>query len=1107
MYRIGKGVGSLILLAVLLVGIPAGLVFFAGNPLPSWDELVAGFTMRDYTGSFLVGTIMPIVAWIAWATFAVGFLAELPAQLRGVPRPRIPGLGVQQKVMGGLLAAVIALFSPAAAFASEVPSQPSVSMSASVVSVASAEAAAEETPVVDAGPQYVVTGTDTLARIAESTLGDRGRAAEISALNVGVQQADGGALSSSGWLQEGWVLTLPADAVVPAAADAAAAPAAAGPETVTEITYEQRGIVSGDTLWDIAAEELGDGARYPEIFEASKDVVQPGGGTITDPNWIYPGQQVNIPVATVVPVAPSDDAAGAPGSTGSAETDDGAAGATDVDADEGAGAAGAGGAVDEGAGSTGADAAAEDEATSGLGFTTEATQAPVDEAAAPVAPVDVDESDTSGIEDYFMVATIGGIGATLAAGLLTLLGWRRLKQRRERKPRQRIAMPDETVSSVELELRAVENPLGAEAVDTALRHLAVWAQNTGSRLPALYALRLDESSVAVYLDEPTDLPEPFTQYDPDDKLAWMVALTDLEPLDTIPSAPYPALVMLGHDDNNGHIFVDLERIGALNVTGATGELRQGVLTAIAIELAANTWSEDVQVTLVGVGDRLPLALGSGRVRHVEDTETLLRNLHGQAAAVEAALAELGVDGLEQARTTGADAEAWAPEIIILGDNPDEATRKAISELVTRIPRVGIAAVSAGHLTGSWNLALTEDRRAQLEIPGTGVAIPITPQLVGAREYNEILALFDVATEGAATGVALDDELELDEIPAAEIEAEEIPVVDDEIDVEIPEPVSAETEARTEIPEAVDSAAGEVQAVPVDVDDEPAESLTADVVDEDAATEQDTPLAAITRLHRGPYLQMLGAVEVRGARGEQPVNPNTAAQWRSAIRKGTELVAFLSVNPNATAEQVHAVFWPGQVATGKKANDDRNGLTSKTRRWLGQNDAGEFYVPLITTGEYRLHEDVRTDWQDFLGLVGDEISDTATDRLLAALELVKGQPISGVPDKRYVFADRLRNEMIATIGDVAHEVATRSLSTGKVRHARLASAIGRMVDPVNEVFWRDGLRAEHQAGDHAGVERLITQLEQSLAAVDEDYEPESETQALITQLRHRHAIAS
>ena len=46
MNRIGKGLGSLILLAVLLVGIPAGLVFFAGNPLPSWDELLAELTTR-----------------------------------------------------------------------------------------------------------------------------------------------------------------------------------------------------------------------------------------------------------------------------------------------------------------------------------------------------------------------------------------------------------------------------------------------------------------------------------------------------------------------------------------------------------------------------------------------------------------------------------------------------------------------------------------------------------------------------------------------------------------------------------------------------------------------------------------------------------------------------------------------------------------------------------------------------------------------------------------------------------------------------------------------------------------------------------------------------
>jgi len=73
---------------------------------------------------------------------------------------------------------------------------------------------------------------------------------------------------------------------------------------------------------------------------------------------------------------------------------------------------------------------------------------------------------------------------------------------------------------------------------------------------------------------------------------------------------------------------------------------------------------------------------------------------------------------------------------------------------------------------------------------------------------------------------------------------------------------------------------------------------------------------------------------------------------------------------------------------------------------------------------------------------------------------------------------------------------------------MAAAIGRMVDPINEVFWRDALRAEHMAGDISGVERLITQLAHALTQIDPDYaEPEQETEELITQLRRRHAIAS
>lgn len=49
-----------------------------------------------------------------------------------------------------------------------------------------------------------------------------------------------------------------------------------------------REIVSGDTLWDIAVEEYGDGTKYHDIFAASS--FRSG-----DPNLIYPGEIAVLP--------------------------------------------------------------------------------------------------------------------------------------------------------------------------------------------------------------------------------------------------------------------------------------------------------------------------------------------------------------------------------------------------------------------------------------------------------------------------------------------------------------------------------------------------------------------------------------------------------------------------------------------------------------------------------------------------------------------------------------------------------------------------------------------------------------------------------------------
>lgn len=48
-------------------------------------------------------------------------------------------------------------------------------------------------------------------------------------------------------------------------------------------------VEKGDTLWAIAEKTMGSGAKYPEIFEANKPM-------LTDPDLIYPGQVLRIPV-------------------------------------------------------------------------------------------------------------------------------------------------------------------------------------------------------------------------------------------------------------------------------------------------------------------------------------------------------------------------------------------------------------------------------------------------------------------------------------------------------------------------------------------------------------------------------------------------------------------------------------------------------------------------------------------------------------------------------------------------------------------------------------------------------------------------------------------
>ncbi|TPJ34784.1 SARP family transcriptional regulator, partial [Mesorhizobium sp. B2-6-6] len=203
-----RGLGALALLLALLIGIPVALIALGGNPIPDPDALRQALTGVDYGGRVLMGTILPLIGWAAWASFAVSVVVELVAQARNVRAPQLKGLGAQQALAGGLVAAVLAIGGGAPAMAQDAPAASAGpgAGSASVSQVLDQPSSGADS--TEQAGTYTVREGDTLAGIARTQLGDESRWGELAEDMRGVEQSDGRSLQDPNLIYTGWEVPL-----------------------------------------------------------------------------------------------------------------------------------------------------------------------------------------------------------------------------------------------------------------------------------------------------------------------------------------------------------------------------------------------------------------------------------------------------------------------------------------------------------------------------------------------------------------------------------------------------------------------------------------------------------------------------------------------------------------------------------------------------------------------------------------------------------------------------------------------------------------------------------------------------------------------------------
>jgi hypothetical protein len=873
--------------------------------------------------------------------------------------------------------------------------------------------------------------------LAEAHLGDGLRWRELYEINRGNPQPDGRSWTNPELIVPGWQLRLPS---------AQHLPTPQSPIETTDATDVVHVVQRGDTLSSIADQYLGDPTRYPELFEANCDRIQPDGRRLTDPNLIVVGWSIVIPATQEPAVAEPVDAHAEPDQTTEVgETDDSPAAAPTT--------------------TTPPPTTATPPAPS---TTTpqppSPTTAPAPAVTVPTAHTDT-EASTSGNGGSSTPILVGLAGATaLSTGLALRLRWLR-RRRATRGSAAAAVIPSDAEIAV---VAAADVPL----VRWAGQQIAALVRDLDPRkvTGAPLAVELsEEAGIEILWDAPQHSPTVGSWRAADGGWAWRLAYDPESPVppDELP-AGIPALVTIGQREGR-QLLIDLEAFGTLAVTGPP-DFTSGLLRSVALELACGNDLADAYVSIVDI-DVDPFVAP----RHRLTAQTLTEAIEAAANAIDSVGAAIRHDSRADTFRARVGGAAPIEATVIVASGRQGSMGASFS------PRRGAALVMAS------DRASIAEGGARIEISGDGASARLEPLGI---DFTPVRLDASTADALAAATVAVGDlpEVEPDTVDPSALG----PNVPDEGDNDEGPPTVDPVIVDSHRVNGHEHAANITHVFTVDVGAEQTTNHAPSNAHGEPTTDPDGQLFATEST--GPEL----VVRVLGV----PAIPD-----RPDIGRRELILAVLLACRGGTlaASAAQDALWGGKPVEPKTVWN----FVAAVRRALGDFDDGTPVMPAADRahGTLRLHQRVTTDLDLLRRAIAaaDDMSSTeAMSALRDALSMVEGPPFDAVG---YDWAHRDQDvaEAARVIEQAVDRLVALALEAGQHDLARRAISRGLRGLPGDEHLYRLRMRLEAHAGNTRGLVAAYEELCVYLA--DLEVEPSPATTALYNELRSQRASST